>query len=94
MLFAVYAIILTSDDLGAKMPKIDKVKSIISFIEKLIIALILALFGIISFLFVNALKLSIIQFILAGLGLVILVVVLFILFIFLMKKFKELGDLK
>lgn len=76
------------------MPKIDKVKATISVIEKLIITFILAVFGVISFAFVNAYKLSSFQLMAAGLGILILVVILFFLFIFLMKKLKELGDIQ
>lgn len=78
---------------GDLMSKIDKIKATISFLEKILITFVLALFGMISFLVVNAYKLTFFQSTITVTGILIVFVILCILIRILIKKFKQLGDL-
>lgn len=79
---------------GLKMSTIDKVKATISVLEKVLIIFILWLFGMSLFLAISIYKLTILQIISTILGIFISIVIIYFLIIILLKKFKELGDLK
>lgn len=78
---------------GDLMSKIDKIKATISFLEKILITFMLALFGMISFLVINVYKLTFFQFTITIAGILIVFVILYALIRILIKKFKQLGDL-
>lgn len=76
------------------MSKIDKIKAMISYLEKILITFILGLFGMLSYLIVNLYKLTLLQSSITIFGILIVLVILFFLIRYSLKKFNELGDLK
>lgn len=76
------------------MSTIDKVKATISVLEKVLIIFILWLFGMSLFLVISIYELTILQIVGTILGIFISIVIIYFLIIILLKKFKELGDLK
>lgn len=76
------------------MSTIDKVKATISVLEKVSIIFILWLFGMSLFLVISIYELTILQIVGTILGIFISIVIIYFLIIILLKKFKELGDLK
>jgi predicted exporter len=75
------------------MSKIDGTKSLIDVLKTITITLLLAFFGMVSYLFVNFDKLSIIKMFVVGVGITITIVVLVIILNTLFKKIKELEKL-
>ncbi|PAF46602.1 hypothetical protein BKH41_08845 [Helicobacter sp. 12S02232-10] len=75
------------------MVKIDRVKSIISLLEKILLAFIIALFGMISYIVINIYKLTYFQIGITIIGILITLVILFFLIRVYFKKLKELEDL-
>lgn len=76
------------------MSKIDEHKIIVSFVEKVFLAFLLAFFGMASFLFINFQKLIMLEIATISLGLLMTFVILFLSVRFLIKKFKQIGDLQ
>lgn len=75
------------------MSKLDKAKTIIDFLKTIIVTLLVGLFGMISFMFLNINTLSIAQIIIIALAIVLDIIVLTVLIIKALEQIKELERL-
>lgn len=75
------------------MSKVEKCKSTIDLLKSVLISILVALFGMVGYWFVNMQKITILQSIFLGLGIIVALIAVIIATKFIIKKLNELGDL-
>ena len=75
------------------MSKLDKTKKIIDLLKSIIITLLVVLFGMVSYSFINIDKLSTLQLIIIGVAIIFNIIVLSIIGKVIIRKVNELEEL-